>query len=157
MGRPPWCPAATLCAVMIKRAAGRWLAAAAAAAAVLPAAAVMLSGCASPVDPAELPGVYRNDETGGEIVLEADGTFSATDVSAAEATLSDDADPLDFHGRWEYVDSEAADDFCYLEVDGGDLGGDVDIQLYTRGDGVVELHPDPDGPISLTLTKAGEE
>lgn len=128
----------------VKRVAdGRWLVA------VLIAAAVVASGCAGRVDPDELPGVYRNDRTGGEILLDADGTFFATDISEGEVTGRGSADPVDFSGQWDFTGSN----FVYLEVDDGELGKDFDIQLYT-GPNKAYLSPDPDGPVTLKLIKA---
>ncbi|MFE7411898.1 hypothetical protein [Streptomyces laurentii] len=57
------------------------------------------------VDPDVLPGTYRDAETGGEVVLGSDGTFSATAVSTDGSS-----DPDDFSGRWEFVDSKASDE-----------------------------------------------
>ncbi|MGW2183438.1 hypothetical protein ACWCXX_36495 [Streptomyces sp. NPDC001732] len=140
---------------------GRWLVAA------LTASAVLTSGRAAPTDADELPGVYRSDETGGEILLDPDGTFSATDISADEAKGSGGTDPLDLHGRWEFVAGDKASDFVYLETEEGGLGKIGDIQLHVnsrvalggkeilpRGPLVVQVQPDPDGPPSLVLTKA---
>ncbi|WP_229865930.1 hypothetical protein [Streptomyces spinoverrucosus] len=104
------------------------------------------------VDPDELPGVYRNDATGGKIVLESDGTFSATDV-AEDAMGGGGADPVDFSGRWEFVDSSGSGDFIYLTVDDGELGKVGGMKLYPSGRS-VEFHADPDGPPSLVLTRA---
>ncbi|PLW72639.1 hypothetical protein GQS52_04635 [Streptomyces sp. SCUT-3] len=125
-----------------KRTGGRWLVAA------LAASAVLISGCTAPVDPDELPGVYRNDATGSEILLDSDGTFSATDISTDESP-----DPVDFSGRWEFVDSETSSDFVHLSVDDGGLGSTVGVQLYPNGRTTVEFHFDPDGPPSLVLTR----
>jgi hypothetical protein len=131
-----------------KRIGGRWLAAA------LTASAALLSGCAGlgSVDPDELPGVYRDDATGGEIVLASDGTFSATDVSG-DAVGGGGTDPVDFGGRWEFVASSGSGDFVYLTVDEGDLGEVGGMKLYPSGR-AVEFHADPDGPPSLVLTRA---
>ncbi|MCM9079293.1 MULTISPECIES: hypothetical protein [Streptomyces] len=146
---------------MIIRGTGRrWLVAA------LTASAVLTSGCAAPAEPDELPGVYRNEETGGEIQLKSDGTFSATDISADEATGGGDTAPLDFSGRWEFVDTGTSIDagraFVYLTAKDGELGKAGDIQLYvngregllSRGPLTVDFQPDPDGAPSLVLTKA---
>ncbi|WP_326593415.1 hypothetical protein [Streptomyces sp. NBC_01294] len=127
----------------VKRVTGGW-----GLVAVLIAAAVVTSGCAGSVDPDELPGVYRNDKTGGEILLDADGTFSATDISEGEVTGWGSADPVDFSGQWDFTRSN----FVYLEADDGEL--DVDVQLYMAGPKKVYLRPDPDGPVTLKLTKA---
>ncbi|MFI5546090.1 hypothetical protein ACIA6E_20210 [Streptomyces sp. NPDC051815] len=111
------------------------------------AAVVALSGCTGPIDSAELPGTYRSDRTGGAIVLAADGTFSATDISERQVTGAGSADPVDFSGRWSATQSN----FVYLEVEGGELGGD--IQLYTSAPKTAFLSPDPEGPTTLELTK----
>lgn len=113
---------------------------------------VVISGC-TPIDPDELPGVYRNEETGGEVVLDPDGTFSVTGVSAEESVGGGGADPADFSGRWEFVDSETTSDFVYLTVDDDGLGKIGGLQLYPNGRGEVKFRPDPDGPPSLVLTK----
>ncbi|MFK4111748.1 hypothetical protein [Streptomyces sp. NPDC002176] len=126
---------------MIKRTGGRWLVAA------LTASAVLTSGCTSSVDADELPGVYRDGATGGEIRLESGGTFSATDVSADSRS-----GPADFSGRWEFVDSGSSRDFVYLTVDDGGLGNIGGLQLYTGDRGTLEFS-DPDEPPSLVLTK----
>ncbi|MDT0378555.1 hypothetical protein RM572_07155 [Streptomyces sp. DSM 42041] len=125
-----------------KRTAGRWVGAA------LAAATVLTSGCAAPVDPDTLPGVYRNDETGGELVLASDRTFSATDVST-----DDSPDTDDFSGSWDVVERETADDFVYLAIEDGTLGRIGGIQLYTGSPGTVYFRYDPDGPPSLILTR----
>lgn len=129
-------------AVVIRRTGGRWLVAA------LAASAVLVSGCAASVDPDQLPGVYRNDKTGGEILLDSDGRFSATGVST-----DDSAGPADFSGRWEFLDNRASDDFIYLTVEDGGLGKIAGIQLYPDGRGAVEFRPDPDGKPLPKLTK----
>lgn len=85
--------------------------------------------------------------TGGEILLESDGTFSATDVSTDSL-----ADPTDFSGRWEFVDSSSSRDFIYLTIDDNGLGKTAGIQLYTSGRGTVEFDT-PDKPPSLVLTR----
>lgn len=120
--------------------------------AAVSAAAVLVSGCMASVDADALPGTYRSEETGGQILLMSDGTFSAAGVSPQEATGVGGTGPIDFHGRWEFHDSETSRDFVYLTIEGGELalGG---IQLYPSGE-TVEFNPDPDGPPSLTLTKA---
>ncbi|MFP8944606.1 hypothetical protein ACLIYM_24660 [Streptomyces fenghuangensis] len=128
---------------MSKRAGGRWLAAA------LAVSAVLASGCADPVDPDELPGVYRNEATGAEIVLGSDGTFSATDVA-----MDGVSDPVDFSGEWDFHDDQASSDFVYLLVEDGGLGRTGGVQLYTSGPEKVYFNTDPDGPPTLELTKA---
>ncbi|MDR3083920.1 MAG: hypothetical protein LBV60_23895 [Streptomyces sp.] len=125
-----------------KRTGGRWLVAA------LAASTVLTSGCTASVDPDELPGVYRDDATGGEIVLDSDRTFSATDVSTDGFS-----GPADFSGQWEFLDNQASSDFIYLTIDDGGLGKIAGIQLYTTDRGTVEFHGDPDGPPSMVLTK----
>ncbi|GAA2491800.1 hypothetical protein GCM10010406_29870 [Streptomyces thermolineatus] len=125
-----------------KRTGGRWLVAA------LAASAVLTSGCAAPVDPDKLPGVYRNKATGSEILLDSDGTFSATDISTDESP-----DPVDFSGRWEFVDSQTSSDFVSLSVEDGGLGSTAGVQLYPSGRTAVEFRFDPDGPPSLVLTR----
>ncbi|WP_405715480.1 MULTISPECIES: hypothetical protein [unclassified Streptomyces] len=129
---------------MSKRTGGRWLVA------VLTASAAFISGCTASVDADELPGVYRNDETGGEVLLDSDGTFSATDVSTDEFS-----GPADFSGRWEFLDNQASSDFVYLTIDDGGLGRTGGIQLYTRGEGTVYFQYEPDGPPTLVLTRVG--
>ncbi|MFE7468746.1 hypothetical protein ACFU6R_32200 [Streptomyces sp. NPDC057499] len=126
---------------MIKGAGGRWLVAA------LAASAVLASGCSNTVDTAELPGVYRSTATGSEILLDSDGTFSATDMSTDSASA-----PADFSGRWEFVDSESSSDFVYLTVEDGGLGNVNGVQLYPGGPGTLEFRT-PDEPPSLVLTK----
>lgn len=147
---------------MIRGAGNRWLVAA------LAVSAALTSGCTvAPPDADGLPGVYRSDETGGEILLDSDGTFTATDISADEATGGGGTDLLDFSGQWEFVASEGSRDFVYLETKDGGLGKIGDIQLYVServtvagiqlspgGRPEVEIQPDPDGPPSLVLTKA---
>ncbi|MGW0534749.1 hypothetical protein [Streptomyces sp. NPDC003032] len=91
--------------------------------------------------------MYRDDATGGEILLGSDGTFSATDVSTDSFS-----GPADFSGRWEFVDSSSSSDFVYLTVDDGGLGEIGGIQLYTSGQGTVEFRT-PDEPPSLVLTR----
>ncbi|MER7485655.1 hypothetical protein ABTY20_07015 [Streptomyces sp. NPDC126497] len=128
---------------MSRRVGGRWLVAA------LAMSAVLASGCTGPVDTGDLPGVYRDDATGGEILLGSNGTFSATDVS-----MDGSSDPVDFRGRWEFVDSRSSDDFVHLSVDDGGLGMTAGVQLYTGARGKVYFRHDPDGPPSLVLTRA---
>ncbi|MGH3390586.1 MAG: hypothetical protein ACRDOO_17100 [Actinomadura sp.] len=99
------------------------------------------------VDTGELPGMYRNDAAGGEILIESDGTYSATDVSTDEFS-----GPADFSGRWEFVDSSSSSDFIYLTVEDGGLGRTDGIQLYTSGRGTVEFRT-PDKRPSLVLTR----
>ncbi|WP_217165434.1 hypothetical protein [Streptomyces sp. AC512_CC834] len=127
---------------VVRRTAGRWRLAA------LTASAVLASGCAGPVDPDELPGTYRNEETGGEVVLGSDGTFSATHISMDESPGT-----ADFSGTWDFVDSETRTDFVYLSVEDGGLGMTAGVQLYTGAEGKVYFHPDPDGPHGLVLTR----
>ncbi|MFF1410658.1 hypothetical protein ACFVX6_12855 [Streptomyces sp. NPDC058289] len=127
-------------AVVTRGSGGWWLVA------VLIASALVTSGCAGPVDRDELPGVYRNEKTGGEIRLDADGKFSATEISEGEVEGRGSADPVNFGGKWSVTPSN----FVYLEVDDDGLD---DIQLYTEGPKKAYLHPDPDGPVTLTLTK----
>lgn len=129
-------------AVMSERASGRWFAAA------LTASAVLTSGCTVSVNTDELPGVYRNGETGGEVLLDTDGTFSATGVSTDGVS-----GPADFSGRWEFLDNRGSSDFVYLSVDDGGLGRTVGIQLYTKGQETVYFRHDPDGPPTLELTR----
>ncbi|MER5761930.1 hypothetical protein [Streptomyces sp. NPDC002082] len=90
--------------------------------------------------------MYRSAETGAEIRLDADGRFSATDISEGEVEGQGSTDPIDFGGKWSVTPSN----FVYLEVDGDGLS---DIQLYTEGPKKAYLHPDPDGPVTLTLTR----
>ncbi|MET7860026.1 hypothetical protein ABZS81_22970 [Streptomyces sp. NPDC005318] len=128
---------------MGKLTSGRWFAAA------LAASAVLTAGCTARVDAEDLPGLYRNKETGGEIRLDSDGTFTATDLSTDEH-----ADPADFHGQWEFVDSSASD-FVYLDIDERGIGEVSGVQLYARGGGKVAFSL-PDGSWSLVLTKSTE-
>lgn len=58
-----------------------------------------------------MPGLYRNDATGSEILLKADGTFSASDVSGNEATGNGATDRVDFSGRWELIGNGSSSDF----------------------------------------------
>ncbi|AKZ53487.1 putative secreted protein [Streptomyces ambofaciens ATCC 23877] len=117
--------------------------------ALLAAAAALVSGCTGSDDPDELPGVYRDAKTGGELRLDPDGTFSATGVATDGSS-----GPADFRGRWEFRDSQASSDFIYLTVDDGGLGETSGIQLYPSGGETVEFRPDPGGPPSLKLTRA---
>ncbi|MEU2799401.1 hypothetical protein AB0E21_31330 [Streptomyces sp. NPDC047967] len=123
------------------------------------ACTLLVAGCSVSVDPGELPGAYRDEETGGEIVLNSDGTFFATGISPDDATGGGGADARDFSGRWEFVDSGANTDRVFLSVEDGGFGeGDL-IQLYpsdslgrlTNGGPTVAFRPDPDGPPSLVL------
>lgn len=121
----------------------RWLVAA------LTASAVLTSGCADSIDPDELPGVYRSEATGGEILFDSDGTFSATDVSTDDFSSSS---PDDFSGRWEFVNRDGADDFIMLDIEDGGLRRVTGVQLYPSSRGTVEFRS-PDEPPSLVLTK----
>ncbi|WP_406506610.1 hypothetical protein [Streptomyces sp. NBC_01602] len=129
---------------MIRGIVGRWFVA------VLAASSVLISGCAYSVDPDELPGVYRNGKTGGEITLDSDGTFTATDLSTDVQS-----DPANFHGQWEFVDSSASD-FVYLNIDERGIGEVSGVQLYARGGGKVAFST-PDGSWSLVLTKVSAQ
>ncbi|MFB7209162.1 hypothetical protein [Streptomyces sp. NPDC056255] len=95
--------------------------------------------------------MYRNNATGSEILLDSDGTFSATDVSTGSLS-----GPTDFSGRWEFVDSGSSSDFIYLTVDDGGLGKTDGIQLCTSGRGTVEFRT-PDKPPSLVLTRVAAQ
>ncbi|WP_175439370.1 hypothetical protein [Streptomyces exfoliatus] len=131
---------------MIRGIAGRWFVA------VLAAASVLTSGCAYSVDPDELPGVYRNGKTGGEITLDSDGTFTATHLSTGEH-----ADPDDFHGKWDFVDNGTlSDDFVYLDIDERGIGEVSGVHLYARGGGKIAFST-PDGSWSLVLTKVSAQ
>lgn len=123
---------------------GRWFVA------VLGAASVLISGCAYSADPDELPGIYRNGKTGGEITLDSDGTFTATDLSTDEHS-----GPADFQGRWRFIDSSGSD-FVYLNIEGRDIGEVSGVQLYARGGGKVAFSL-PDGSWSLVLTKVSAQ
>ncbi|MFD8567957.1 hypothetical protein [Streptomyces sp. NPDC059639] len=112
---------------------------------------MLTSGCTYSVDSDELPGVYRNNATGGELLLEPGGTFSATDVSTDSFS-----GPADFSGRWEFVDSSSSREFIYLDVDGRGLGEVSGIQLYTSGRAAVEFSA-PDEAWSLVLTKVSAQ
>ncbi|MGC9500866.1 hypothetical protein [Streptomyces sp. WG7] len=107
-----------------------------------------VSGCAAPVDPERLPGVYRNDE-GGQVELSADGTFSATRV-----TTGDGPDSADFSGSWDYEDPSSGDDFVYLLIEDGGLGRIGGIQLYVDDQDTLFFRSDPDGPITQELNKS---
>lgn len=128
---------------MSKLTGGRWFAAA------LAASAVLTAGCTARVDADDLPGLYRNNETGGEIRLDSDGTFAATDLSTDAHS-----DPANFHGRWEFVDSSAGD-FVYLNIDERGISEVSGVQLYVRGGGKVAFST-PDGSWSLVLIKSTE-
>ncbi|MFE7512545.1 hypothetical protein ACFU8I_15220 [Streptomyces sp. NPDC057540] len=128
---------------MGKLTSGRWFAAA------LAASAVLIAGCTAQVDAEDLPGLYRNKETGGEIRLDSNGTFTATHLSTDAHT-----DPADFHGQWEFVDSSGSD-FVYLDIDERGIGEVSGVQLYARGGGKVAFST-PDGSWSLVLTKSTE-
>ncbi|MEU8465698.1 hypothetical protein [Streptomyces sp. NPDC029003] len=101
----------------------------------------------SSFDPGELPGVYRNDATGGEVVLGPDGVFSATGLST-----DGHSGPADFSGGWEFVNSDSSSDFVYLTVKGDGLGQIGGIQLYPTGRGTLEVRT-PDKPPSLVLKR----
>ncbi|MBA8949055.1 hypothetical protein ACFQU9_30405 [Actinomadura namibiensis] len=116
--------------------------------AFLAASAVLTSGCVGSVDAGELPGLYRSKETGGEVRLGSDGTFSATGVATGIVPGR-----ADFRGRWEFVDSPSSRDFVHLAIEDGGLGRIGGVQLYPSGRASVEFHADPDGPPSLVLTK----
>ncbi|MFC7985135.1 hypothetical protein [Streptomyces sp. NPDC057336] len=120
---------------------GRWLGT------VLAAVSVAVSGCAAPVDPERLPGVYRNDE-GGRVELSADGTFSATRV-----TTGDGPEQADFSGSWDYEDPSSGDDFVYLLIEDGGLGRIGGIQLYVDDQDTLFFRSDPDGPITQELSR----
>ncbi|MEU8773336.1 hypothetical protein [Streptomyces sp. NPDC048606] len=124
------------------RTGGRWLGA------LLVASAAFTSGCAAfVVDPAQLPGVYRNEKTGGEVRLGSDGTFSATDVTPYR-----NSGPTDFSGNWEYMESTTMSDFVYLNIEDDGLGRIGGIQLYVPWRGEVEFR-DPDEPPAMVLKK----
>ncbi|MFJ5787601.1 hypothetical protein [Streptomyces hydrogenans] len=130
---------------MPKLTGGRWFAAA------LAAAAVLTAGCTAQVDAEDLPGVYRDEETGGEIRLDSDGTFTATGLSTDANT-----DPEDLHGHWDFVDSGSfSEDFVYLDIAERGIGEVSGVQLYARGGGKVAFST-PDGSWSLVLTKSTE-
>ncbi|KQX58123.1 hypothetical protein ASE09_28710 [Streptomyces sp. Root66D1] len=114
------------------------------------ACAVLTAGCTARVDAKDLPGLYRNDETGGEIQLDSDGTFTATALST-----DSHSDPADFHGQWEFFES-SADDFVYLNIEERGIGEVSGVQLYARGGGKVAFSA-PDGSWSLVLTKSPEK
>lgn len=124
------------------KAGGRWVAAG------LTASALLTTACTASVDPAELPGVYRNAETGGEIRLDTDRTFTATDVETGYSS-----GPADFSGRWDFEDSRTSSDFVYLLIEDDGLGRIGGIQLYPGSEGTVYFRADPDGPPSLVLTR----
>ncbi|MFF2776074.1 hypothetical protein ACFVU3_14305 [Streptomyces sp. NPDC058052] len=114
---------------------------------------VLVSGCIDlgpvHVDPDHLPGVYRNDDTGAEIRLDADGRFSAVGFSQDEVGIDGTASLGDFGGTWDPTPSN----FVYLEPE---PIGMSDIQLWTVSSEKVYLQPDVNGPITLTLVKAKE-
>jgi hypothetical protein len=114
-----------------------------------------ISGCSVSTDVDEIPGVYQNVETGGEIHLESDGTFSASGISADQVVGSGGSDPQTFAGRWEFVDSAASSDFVYLLIDGEGLGGAAigGVQLYLGNGNAVEFFADVEGPPSLVLDR----
>ncbi|MFE7507773.1 hypothetical protein [Promicromonospora sp. NPDC057488] len=113
-----------------------------------------VSGCSSLTDVDDISGVYENVTSGAEIHLEPDGTFSASGISADQVIGSGGSDPVEFAGRWEFVDSAASSDFVYLLVDEGELGGAVGgVQLYLSGGDAVEFFADADGPPSLVLDR----
>ncbi|WP_306312056.1 hypothetical protein [Streptomyces hydrogenans] len=113
---------------------------------------VLVSGCVGlvpvHVDPGDLPGVYRNDDTGAEIRLEAGGRFSAVGFSQDDVEIDGGTALLgDFGGTWDPTPSN----FVYLEPE---PDGMSDIQLWTVSSKKVYLQPDVDGgPITLTLVK----
>ncbi|MGW4748701.1 hypothetical protein ACWEPR_28305 [Streptomyces sp. NPDC004290] len=115
---------------------------------------VLVSGCIGlgpvHVDPDHLPGVYRNDDTGAEIRLDAGGRFSAVGFSQGDVEIDGGAAPLDdFGGTWDPTPSN----FAYLEPE---PDGMSDIQLWTVSSQKVYLQPDVDGPITLILVKVKE-
>ncbi|UCM87539.1 hypothetical protein [Streptomyces marincola] len=126
---------------------GRWIFT------VLAASAALTAGCVRSVDADDLPGVYRNSDTGAEVALGSDGTFTVTGVSPDEYIGVGGTDPVDFSGRWEFLDDRAGSDVVYLTVDAGGVDRIGGVQLYPTGDGQVEFIADPDAPPSLTLTK----
>ncbi|MGY0489470.1 hypothetical protein [Streptomyces sp. WG-D5] len=120
------------------------------------AVAVFASGCvaigAVEVDPAGVPGIYRSEETGGEIRLHDSGRFSVAGISGSDLWWNGTAESVSFSGSWT-AGSDA--NFVYLEADDTSGGRDVgDIQLYTASTSEVFLQPDPDGPVTLKLDKA---
>ncbi|MFD5286772.1 hypothetical protein [Streptomyces rochei] len=115
--------------------------------AVLAGCAVLVAGCSGEIDPAKLPGVYR-DDGGGTIELSADGTFTATGV-----TTSEGAEPVDFSGSWDYEDPGTSSDFVYLGVEDGGLGRTGGIQLYVDDQDTLYFRSDPDGPVTQELDK----
>ena len=124
------------------RTGGRWVVAG------LTASALLTTACTASVDPGGLPGVYRNAETGGEIRLDTDQAFSATDVETGYSS-----GPADFSGRWGFQGSQTSSDFVYLSIEDDGLGRTGGIQLYTGSEGTVYFRADPDGPPSLVLTR----
>ncbi|MFD3550090.1 hypothetical protein ACFWUW_31675 [Streptomyces sp. NPDC058655] len=107
-----------------------------------------MSGCTASVDPDGLPGVYRNAKTGGEILLGPDKKFSATGVSVDGTSA-----PADFHGTWQFLDSQESSDCVYLTVKDDGLGMTAGIQLYTKSQETLYFQDDPDGRPSLVLEK----
>ncbi|GAA4950626.1 hypothetical protein GCM10023224_38700 [Streptomonospora halophila] len=105
----------------------------------------------APVDPGELPGVYRSDAAGGEVELDPGGTFTATAVVTGVYPGASD-----FSGTWEFIDNPASDDFVYLSLDESAPGRISGIQLYATGGGELAFRGDPDGPPSMVLTKVPE-
>ncbi|MFE6855448.1 hypothetical protein ACFVDH_32220 [Streptomyces sp. NPDC057674] len=113
--------------------------------------AVLVSGCIGlgpvHVDPVNLPGVYRNDDAGAEIRLDADGRFSAVGFSEEDVEIDGGTALLgDFGGTWDTTPSN----FVYLEPE---PDGMSDIQLWTASSKKVYLQADVDGPITLILFK----
>ncbi|MGA4980337.1 hypothetical protein [Streptomyces cinereoruber] len=112
---------------------------------------VLVSGCIGlgpgHVDPEALPGVYRNEDTGAEIRLGADGRFSAIGLSQDDVEIDGGTAALDdFGGTWNPTPSN----FVYLEPE---RDGISDIQLWTVSSEKVYLHPNVEGPISLILVR----
>ncbi|WP_371681511.1 hypothetical protein [Streptomyces sp. NBC_01276] len=122
-------------------------------AALIVSAAVFATACASPgavnVDADDLPGTYRDGKTGGEILLDVNGRFSAKGISKSDAMGRGGTVPVDFGGTWSATPSN----FVYLEPDDGGGRDMEDIQLWTASAGKVFLHPDVDGPITLKLIR----
>ncbi|GGY80785.1 hypothetical protein GCM10010363_72040 [Streptomyces omiyaensis] len=122
------------------------------AAALIALMTVAVSGCGGlgpvHVDPSDLPGVYRDDDAGAEIRLDADGRFSAVGLSQEDVEIDGGTTSLgDFDGTWDPTPSN----FVYLQPE---PDGISDIQLWTVSSKKVYLQPDVDGgPITLTLAK----
>ncbi|MEU9229424.1 hypothetical protein AB0D40_34355 [Streptomyces massasporeus] len=117
--------------------------------------AVFASGCVGPgaaqVDPAGLPGKYRDGETGGEIRLHVNGRFSVTGISGDDLWWHGGPASVDFDGTWS---ATSHSNFVYLVPDDTSGGQELsDIQLYTASPKKVFLHPDVDGPVTLELVK----